>query len=61
MISIKEAVLESIKDLPDECSPEDMMYEIYVISQVFQGLQDAQEGKTISTEELLQRVKSWAK
>ncbi len=61
MSNIKEAILKSIKRLPNECTAEDIMYEIHFISQVFEGLEDSQEGKTITTEEILQRVKKWAK
>lgn len=61
MATIKDAVLKSIKRLPSECTAEDIMYEIHFISQVFEGLKDSQEGKTITTEEILQRVKKWAK
>jgi hypothetical protein len=41
----------------DECTVEDIMYEIDFIAQVMDGLRDADEGRTISTEELLVRVK----
>ena len=61
MASIKEAVLASIKSLPNECSAEDIMYQVHVISQVLEGLRDAQDGKTISTSELLQRVRERGK
>lgn len=37
------------------------MKQIDFIEQVFKGLQDADDGKLISTEELLQRVKKWSK
>ena len=59
MSTIKEAALASIKGLPNGCTAEDLMYQIHLISQVFDGLKDAREGKTISTEEILQRVKKW--
>lgn len=58
MESIKEAVLESIKH-PDDCTSEEIMYEINLISQVFEGVKDAENKKVITTEELLQRVKKW--
>lgn len=61
MSSIKEATIEGIKRLPDECTPEDIMYEVYVISQVLEGLQDAEAARVISTEELLERINSWGK
>ena len=61
MTLLKEAAIETIKRLPDECSLEDMMYEINFIAQVLEGLDDAEKGKLLTTEELLQRVETWAK
>ncbi|MBI4654472.1 MAG: hypothetical protein HY752_05715 [Nitrospirae bacterium] len=58
---LKEATVETIKRLPDGCSVEDIMYEINFIAQVFEGLRDAEEGRLLSTEELLARVKQWGK
>jgi predicted transcriptional regulator len=40
-------------------SIEDFMYEIDFVAQVFKGLQDAENGKLISTEELLKRFEQW--
>ena len=56
MDTIKEAAIETIKRLPNECSIEDIMYEINFIAQVLDGLKDANEGKLLTTEELLRRV-----
>lgn len=53
MDTIKEAAIETIKRLPNECSIEDIMYEINFIAQVLDGLKDANEGKLLTTEELL--------
>ena len=61
MASLKEVTIEAIKRLPGECSLEDIMYEINFVAQVLEGLKDAEEGKLLSTEELLNRVKQWAK
>jgi predicted transcriptional regulator len=61
MASIKEAALEMIKKLPDECTVEDIMYEINFVAQVLDGLRDAEEGKTISTDDLIDRVRKWRK
>ncbi|MEW6572131.1 MAG: hypothetical protein AB1374_00625 [Bacillota bacterium] len=58
---IKQTAIEAIKRLPDGCSLEDIMYQIYFISQVFEGLKDAEEGRTVSSEELLSRIEQWAK
>ena len=61
MAAVKEASIETIKRLPDECSVEDIMYEINFIAQVLDGLKDADEGRLLTTEELLKRVEHWAK
>jgi predicted transcriptional regulator len=61
MPSLKEITLETIKRLPEESSLEDIMYEINFVAQVLEGLKDAEQGKLLTTEELLNRVKQWAK
>jgi hypothetical protein len=35
--------------LPDECSVEDIMYEINFVAQVMEGFKDAEEGRLITT------------
>jgi len=60
MSVLKEASIETIKRLPEECSVDDIMYEINFVAQVFQGLEDARQGRLITTEELLKRVDRWA-
>jgi len=58
---LKDATIETIKRLPDGCSMEDIMYEIDFIGQVLDGLKDGEARRTISTEELLDRVQRWDK
>jgi len=61
MSTIKEATIKTIEKLPDECSIEDIMYEINFVAKVMEGLQDADKGRTISTDELLAKVEQWQK
>jgi len=61
MVAIKEASIETIRRLPDGCSAEDIMDEINFVAQVLDGLKDAEEGRLLTTEELLKRVEQWAK
>ena len=61
MTKIKEVAVETIKRLPDECSVEDIMSELNFVAQVMEGLKDAEEGRELTTEELLKRVDQWAK
>jgi predicted transcriptional regulator len=58
---VKQASIETIKRLPDQCTIDDIMYEINFVAQVYEGLKDAEDGKLITTEELLKRVDGWAK
>jgi predicted transcriptional regulator len=61
MSVLKQASIETIKRLPDECTVDDIMYEINFVAQVYEGLKDAEEGNLITTEELLKRIDRWAK
>ena len=61
MNPLKETAIESIRRLPDECSIEDIMYRINLVAQVLEGMKDADAGRLLTTEELLERVDQWAK
>ena len=59
--SLKEVTIETIRRLPDECTVEDIMYEVNFVAQVLEGLKDAEAGQLVTTGELLNRVGQWAK
>jgi predicted transcriptional regulator len=61
MEALKDLAIETIKRLPDGCTVEDIMYRIHLAAQVLEGLQDAESGKLLTTEELLERVERWGK
>ena len=61
MALLKEATIETIRRLPDQCTLDDIMYRINFVAQVLEGLEDAETGRVISTEELLERVDEWSK
>jgi len=61
VVAIKEASIETIKRQPDECSIDDIMYEINFVAQVRNGVKDAEEGRLLTTEKLLKRAEQWAK
>ena len=58
---LKETTIETIRRLPDHCSAEDIMYRVNLVAQVLEGLADAESGRTVTTEELLERVEQRAK
>lgn len=51
-MSVKEAVLELVKRLPDECTWEEVKYQIYVREKIEAGLKDEAEGRLISHEKV---------
>ncbi len=38
---------------------DDVLYQVYFVSQVLEGLEDAEAGRLISTDELLAKVAEW--
>ena len=55
----KQTALELIQRLPDDVTLEDIMYELYVIERIEQGLKDAAEGRTVPHEEVRKSVLEW--
>lgn len=49
-MSVKEAILEIAKSLPEKCSWEEVMYRIYARKQIEAGLKDDAEGRLVSHE-----------
>ncbi len=60
-IRLRDATIEVIKNLPKSCTIEDIMYEINLTAQVLEGLKNTEEGNTISTESLLNKIDKWRK
>ncbi len=56
MPSAKEAVRRIIKQLPEQATWDDIMYELYVKQKIEEGLKAAEEGRTISHEEAKRRL-----
>jgi hypothetical protein len=50
--SVKLLALNTIDQLPDEATWDDVMYRIYVRKKIEDGLQDVEDSKTISTSEV---------
>ncbi|MDA8337359.1 MAG: hypothetical protein M0Z41_20640 [Peptococcaceae bacterium] len=56
---IKYKAIDAIKQLPDGCSIEDIMYQIYFVSQVLEGLKDAEAGRVLTSEAVLEQIEKW--
>jgi len=63
MASAKEQVMAVLARLPDDCTVEDVLYELYVLDRVEQGMQAVEEGRVVSHDEamarLLGRMERW--
>ena len=55
----KQEALKIIQGLPDDCSTDDILAELFFKRQVDAGLQDIAEGKIITHEELRARIGKW--
>jgi len=56
----KHKVIETLDQLPDEFSLEDLVEKLLFIEKVEKGLKDAEEGKTLSVHEAKMRMeKKW--
>lgn len=61
MPTLKDLTIEVLKNVSPSASLEEIMYKINLAAQVMEGIKDADEGKVMSTDELLKRIDSWAK
>ena len=59
MQNAKQEAIDAIQRLPDSADTEEMMYRLYVLENVQRGQLDADNGHTVSTEELLNEIKTW--
>ena len=51
-MTVKETVRALLDRLPDDCSLDDVLYHLYVVQAVGQGLADAETGRVVSHEEV---------
>lgn len=59
MSTPKEEVRKLLEKLPDESSYEDIQYHIYVREKIERGLQNVQEGRIVSHDEVVRRAAKW--
>ena len=59
MPTVKQAVLDVLQRLPDDCTWEDIRYHLYVAKSVMAGLEDMEAGRVITHDEMKQSVSQW--
>ena len=57
----KEKIIETLKELPEEVDLEDLIERLIFTEKVTQGLQQLDEEKTISHEEVKIETSKWSK
>lgn len=55
----KEKILQTVKDLPDGFSIEDLFERIVLLQKIDAGLEQSKSGKTVSTEEAKKKLRKW--
>lgn len=55
----KEDALKIIRGLPDDCSTDDIVAELFFKKQVDAGLVDVAEGRVVTHEEVKARIAKW--
>lgn len=55
----RERAIQTINELPNEFNLEALIERLIFIDKVEKGLKQAEEGKTVSHEEALKRLRKW--
>lgn len=61
MSNIKEEAIKLIKQMSDECSLEDIMYELYFKQKVEKGLKELDEDRVLEHDSAKKRLGKWLK
>ncbi len=52
MIAVRESAKQVLESLSDQCTWDDLLYELYVRQKIDQGLNDLENGRVIPHEEV---------
>jgi predicted transcriptional regulator len=59
MSTAKQEVRSLLDQIPDDATFEDIQYHIYVREKIERGLNDVEEGRVVSEEEMERRMQKW--
>jgi hypothetical protein len=59
MSDCKQAAIEMINALPDDCTLDDIQYHLFVRRSVERGLRDIDEGRILTVDEMERRLGQW--
>ena len=61
MQTAKHDVSKLLARLPDDCSLEDIQYNLYVLQKIERGLKDTEEGRVYTQKEVEKKMAKWLK
>lgn len=59
MTAVKQEAQEMIKNLPDNCTYEDIQYHLYVVEKIKNGIHRAEKGEVSSHQDAKTRMAKW--
>ena len=59
MTNVKTQVSRVLKQMPDDCTLEDVQYELYVLEMIRRRLELANRGKFVSQSQAQKRMAKW--
>lgn len=59
MKAIKQEALKTIHQLPDDADMDEIMYRLYLLDKIRKGREDIVLGKTLTGEQLKQKIDAW--
>jgi len=60
-MTIKEKMLKTVQELPDDASFEDAMERLFLLAKIERGIGQADQGETISHKAVKDRMAKWLK
>jgi predicted transcriptional regulator len=57
--SAKQDAIEAINRLPDNAPLDEIVYRLYVLNKIQQGMKDVDDGRGIPSEELAREIEQW--
>ena len=58
-MTTKQEMIRAIEDLPDDASWEDAIERLYLLYKIERGIADADAGRTVPHEVVVERMRQW--
>jgi hypothetical protein len=55
----KQDIIETVQGLPDGSNYEEILYRLYVVNKIRQGMQDVIEDRGVTTDEFIHEIEQW--